>query len=77
MIIITAIANSQYVIVKGNEKKGNENKIAPTTKSIWSTMGNKSPGAIPNRLFRNAAVKSPKRAPKGESTLNRTMNGKG
>jgi len=75
--MITAIASSQYVTVKGNEKKGSENKIAPTTKSIWSTTGNKPPGAIPNRLFRKAPAKSPKRAPKGESTLNRTLNGKG
>jgi hypothetical protein len=34
VIMITAIASSQYVIVKGNEKKGSENKIAPITKSI-------------------------------------------
>jgi len=69
--MITAIASSQYVIVKGNEKKGSENKIAPITKSTWSTIGSKTPGAIPKRLFRKAPVKSPKRAPKGESTLNR------
>ena len=66
VIIITATPSSQYIIAKGSE-----NKIAPTTKSTWSTIGSKPPGAIPNRLFRKAPVKSPKRAPKGENTLNR------
>ena len=56
----TVTANSQLTM-----DNGIENNSAPTTKSIWSTIGNKPPGAIPNLLFKKAPVKSPKRAPKG------------
>ncbi len=49
---------------------GSENTTAPTTKSIWSTIGSKPPGAMLNLRFMNAPVKSPKRAPNGISTAN-------
>jgi len=62
--IVTAIFQSM-------SKRGRENIIAPMTKSIWSTIGNKPPGAMSSLLLRKAAVKSPKSAPKGVSTANR------
>lgn len=42
----------------------NENRIAPTMKSIWSITGSKSPGASPILLFIKAPAKSPNKAPR-------------
>ncbi len=47
---------------------GRENTTAPTTKSIWSTIGSNPPGAIPILLLIKAPVKSPKSAPNGIKT---------